>query len=159
LCASDDCGMFTFRRLTAALKAEQLSRNMDGVDDFKKSLSVGATFLTPSDEGWTEALEKGMWNKDIARRRPGYLVKCANAGDVQVAVKFARKNPKLRIAVRGGGHSCHAIEEGEDVIVVDLFRMNGVMVDVGGKRVMCGGGARYTLIMSLLSCFVSLCLL
>ncbi|HZD70711.1 MAG TPA: FAD-binding protein, partial [Actinomycetes bacterium] len=55
--------------------------------------------ITPDDDGYE--LTRGV-HKAMIERRPALVVRCANAGDVRAAVRFAAEN-ELDVAVRGGG--------------------------------------------------------
>jgi FAD/FMN-containing dehydrogenase len=61
-------------------------------------------------------------------RRPAAIVRCANAGDVVEAVRFARTNGH-ELAVRSGGHSVPNLSMVDDAIVVDLSQMKRIVID------------------------------
>jgi FAD/FMN-containing dehydrogenase len=100
--------------------------------------AVRGEIVTPADPGYAEACR--IWNGAHDGRRPALVVRCTGAADVIAAVGFARSND-LTIAVRGGGHSIAGFSTGDDGIVIDLSRMNGVRVDTAARRATVGGGA------------------
>jgi FAD/FMN-containing dehydrogenase len=100
---------------------------------------VRGDVITPEDAGYEDA--RRVYNAMIDRR-PGVVVRAANAGDVSAAVGFARENG-LDLAVRGGGHSVPGFGTVDEGVVVDLSRMRGVRVDPGGQRARADGGATW----------------
>src|SRR5882672_5524955 len=103
--------------------------------DLGKSLT--GEVITPDHAEYDAA--RRVWNGDIDRR-PALIARCASAADVQAALAFALKN-RLRVAIRGGGHSFPGHSVVDDGIVIDLRRMNQVAVDPSGRRAIVGGGA------------------
>src|SRR5512144_2113837 len=69
------------------------------IDKFASGLKGSA--LRPGANDYEQA--RKIWNGMIDRR-PGLIVRCADASDVVDAVNFARDH-ELLLAVRGGGHS------------------------------------------------------
>lgn len=105
-------------------------------DDLRAALT--GTVVTPDDPDYDRARE--VWNGDIDRR-PAVIVYCATAQDVATAVSFAR-GASLEISVRSGGaHSIPGMSVGDAGIVIDLGRMNEVVVDPEARRAVAGGGA------------------
>lgn len=98
---------------------------------------IAGSVITSVDPGFDDA--RKVWNADIDRR-PAAVVQCANADDVVAAVGYARANG-LEIAVRGGAHSLPGHSMCDDGVVVDLRRMNRVLVDPGTRRARVQGGA------------------
>ncbi len=76
-----------------------------------------------------------------ATRRAKYVVFVKSAGDITVALKFA-KDEGLPIAIRGGGHSTAGASSQEGGLIIDLSRhLNVVRIDAEAKRAYIGGGA------------------
>ena len=99
--------------------------------------TIAGDLITPEDDGYDAA--RRVWNADIDRR-PALIVRCLSAEDVSAAVTFA-VDQGLEIAVRGGAHSMSGSSTVDDGIVIDLSRMNSVVVDPGARRARVGGGA------------------
>ncbi len=93
------------------------------VDRFAASLT--GRVVRPSSEGYEAA--RHVWNGKFDRR-PGLIVRCADATDVARAVDFARSENVL-VAVRGGGHSGAGHGTCDGGMVIDLSRMKGLDVD------------------------------
>src|SRR5689334_4955171 len=93
------------------------------VDDLRNA--IAGEVLTEDDPGYDEA--RRVWNA-ATDRRPAALVRCASTADVVAALEFARREG-LQIAVRGGAHSTAGASTLDDGLVIDLSRMNSVVVD------------------------------
>jgi FAD binding domain-containing protein/berberine-like enzyme len=98
---------------------------------------IAGSLITPEDPEYDQA--RKAWNADIDRR-PAGIVQCASAQDV-VATLGLGQAAGLEIAVRGGAHSYPGYSVCDDGLVVDLSRMNGVIVDPQTKRARVQGGA------------------
>ncbi len=93
--------------------------------------------LAPEDAGYEDA--RKVYNAMISRK-PAIIARCADAGDVIAAVRFAREH-SLRVAVRGGGHNAAGLGVCDDGLVIDLSRISFVHVDPSSRQVRAGGGA------------------
>ena len=92
--------------------------------------------LLPSD-GAYESL-RGIWN-GMFDRRPGLIARCADANDVQSAIRAASK-AGLLTAVRCGGHSLAGFSTCDGGLVLDLSRLRQVSVDAEARRARFEGG-------------------
>ena len=61
-------------------------------------------------------------------KRPRWIVRCADAGEVAEAIAFARENDVL-LAVRGGGHNGAGLGSCDDGLVIDLSPMKEISID------------------------------
>ena len=95
------------------------------------------SLLTPDSPGYDEA--RTIWNAMIDRR-PGLIVRCADANDVARAVRFARAHDLL-VAVRGGGHNIAGNAVCDGGLMIDLSPMRTVRVDPAARTARVGAGA------------------
>jgi len=93
--------------------------------------------IEPNDTRY-DAMRK-VYNAMIDRK-PRLIARCADAGDVIAAVKFAREH-KLPLSIRGGGHNAAGLGICDDGLVIDLSPMKYVRVDPKKRTVLAGGGA------------------
>ena len=103
------------------------------------SAHLAGEFITPEHREYDAA--RRVWNGMIDKR-PAAIVRCADAGDVALAVRFAA-HQELALAVRGGGHNVAGTALAEDGLVIDLSPMRGVRIDASGGTVHVQGGATW----------------
>lgn len=96
---------------------------------------VGHVIL-PADSEYDSA--RRVWN-GIIDKRPGAVVRCANADDVQAALAFAASN-RITVAVRGGGHNIAGNATCDNGIVIDLSPMKSIEVDQHNRTARAEGG-------------------
>jgi FAD/FMN-containing dehydrogenase len=92
--------------------------------------------LLRGEAGYDEA--RGVWNARFDRH-PELVVRCQTAGDVGIAVTFARDSG-LPISVKGGGHSYGGKTVGDGGLLVDLSPLKTISIDVDARTVDVGAG-------------------
>ncbi len=90
--------------------------------------------ITPRDRAYDTARQ--VWNARVDAY-PAYIVRCAHAADVAVALRFARTHD-IDVAVRAGGHSGFGVAN--DALVVDLGPMKGIEIDAAAGTVRAEAG-------------------
>ena len=95
--------------------------------------------IAPDDPEYETA--RRIWNGMIDKR-PVAIARCADAGDVATALRFAAQHG-LPLAVRGGGHNVAGTAVVDDGLVIDLSAMRGVRIDAAGRTVHVQGGATW----------------
>lgn len=80
-----------------------------------------------------------VWN-GLADRRPTAIVRAGNDTDVRKVIRVAAEYG-TRLAIRGGGHSLPGLSTCDDGIVLDLSKMNHVVVDPIARVAEVQGGA------------------
>lgn len=83
-------------------------------------------------------LARRVWNGSIDKR-PGAVVRCANADDVQATLAFAASND-ITVAVRGGGHNIAGNATCDNGIVIDLSPMKRIDLDQHNRIARAEGG-------------------
>ena len=85
--------------------------------------------LPPGDSDYDTA--RIVWNGMIDRR-PALIARCADAGDVIAAVRFARQHDLL-VSVRGGGHNVAGNAVCDGGLMIDLSAMKNIRVDAAQR--------------------------
>lgn len=102
-----------------------------------RSVMQGDVVL-PEDEAYVHTRQ--IWNGAV-EHQPALFALCETAGDVQAAIRIARKHG-LPLSVRGGGHDMEGRALRHDGLVIDLTRMRSVEVDATARIATVQGGAR-----------------
>jgi FAD/FMN-containing dehydrogenase len=95
--------------------------------------------ITSNDAGYEEA--RRVYNGMIDKH-PAAIVHCTGPGDVAAAIAVAR-DEGLDLSVRGGGHSAPGFGTNDGGIVIDLSRLQDVVVDADARTVRAGGGCTW----------------
>ena len=98
--------------------------------------SVQGKAIRPEDAGYDEA--RSIFYSWVTKK-PGVIVKAANAEDVKAVVNFARDNG-IELAVHGGGHSIagHSLSEGG--VALDMSGMQGLDIDISARTAWAEAG-------------------
>ena len=99
-------------------------------------LRLKGSLLQPGDEEYDTA--RKVYNGMIDKR-PAFIARCANVGDVIEAVNFSRENGLLT-AIRSGGHNGAGLGVCDDGLVIDLSGLRGIHVDPQARTVWVEAG-------------------
>ena len=113
----------------AALTPEQL----DGL-----AARLDGRVLMSGEDGWDEAVL--IWNR-MAATEPALVVQPASAGDVAVAIGFARDHGLL-VSVKGGGHNIAGTSIADRGLALDMSLLRDVTVDPEARVAHVGPGCR-----------------
>ena len=114
--------------------AENTNLTQTNIGNLQKRIE--GTVIAPKHPAYEEARQ--VWNGMIDRY-PALIVEVETAEDVAACIRFARQHD-LVLSVRGGGHNVAGFATNDGGIVVDLKRLNKVVVDPAVKAVQAGGG-------------------
>ncbi len=120
-------------RIRGLEEDREISRS--ALDQLRSEIS--GSLLEPGAPGYDDA--RSIWN-GMVDRRPGLMVRCASAGDVVAAVRFARDH-ELLVAVRGGGHNIAGNAVCNGGLQINLSAMRAVRVDADARTVRVEPGA------------------
>ncbi len=96
-----------------------------GAERAELARSFRGAMLGPNDPGYDAA--RRVWN-GMVDKRPALIAFCTGAEDVAAALDFAQRRA-LPVAVRGGGHNIAGCSVCDDGLVIDLSRMQAIVVD------------------------------
>ncbi len=99
---------------------------------------ISADLLGAGDEGWDDAVR--IWN-GMVDSVPAFVVQPTSTEEVAAAVDFAREHVLL-VSVKGGGHNIAGTAIAHGGLMLDLSRMNDVVVDPVAKLAQVGPGCR-----------------
>jgi hypothetical protein len=92
--------------------------------------------VTPADSGWDEARQ--AWNL-VVDQRPAAVVVVESTADVISVMDFARE-AGLRVAPQATGHNAAPLGDLAGTILVRTSALQGVSIDVAGRRARVGAG-------------------
>ncbi len=98
------------------MEVEELQRGIEG------------KVTTATDAGYEQLRREMNWNQLTPPRYPQLIVQVASELDVVKAVRFARTHG-MKIAVRGGGHSCIGAALRDESLLIDLGGLRQVSID------------------------------
>ncbi|WP_157217960.1 FAD-binding oxidoreductase [Flavisphingomonas formosensis] len=87
-------------------------------------------------ETWRQAM---IWQRAKADRRPDMIVQVERIEDVQEAVRFAAAG-RMKVTTRCGGHSMAACFLRNGGMLIDVSRLDGIVVDKAAKQAVVGPG-------------------
>ncbi|HKA93547.1 MAG TPA: FAD-binding oxidoreductase, partial [Acidimicrobiia bacterium] len=105
-------------------------------------VATSAAIGFPWSSSGTNGIGGASRSAAMIQRRPALVVRCANAGDVMAAVRFAGGHD-LEVAVRGGGHSVPGFGTSDGGMVIDLSGMRGVRVDPASRTARAEAGVTW----------------
>jgi FAD/FMN-containing dehydrogenase len=118
-----------------ALKGREIFVSEPAMSDFAKD--IRGSVLNAGQPEYEQA--RRVFN-GIVDKRPGLIVRPADAADVQRSVDFAREHGLL-VSVKGGGHSVQGFGVCEGGLMIDLSLMRSVKVDPNTRTAVAEGGA------------------
>ncbi|TWU73205.1 hypothetical protein ED733_004489 [Metarhizium rileyi] len=101
---------------------------------------VKGVILTPGDDGYQESLKR--WSH-AAIKPAAVVVQPDNAEEVSKTLGYATAH-KIPLAVVSGGHATSGSSSSDGGMVIDLRRINSVVVDAAQQTVTFGGGCRWS---------------
>src|SRR4051795_7290025 len=101
--------------------------------------SMGGAVVLPDDHRYDEA--RTSFNL-LADQRPAAVMFPSNARDVAEAVAYAQRHG-LRVAPQATGHNQTPLGDMEELLLVNVSRLQDVHVDPGAKRVRVGAGVKW----------------
>ena len=88
---------------------------------------IGLTGEVITKEKFSYEEDRKAWNRAI-EKYPLIIVFCKTKNDVINAIDWARIN-SLEIRIRSGKHHYEGYSTGNDVVVIDVSKMNGISVN------------------------------
>ncbi len=101
--------------------------------------TLGSTFRR-GEPGYEPARRATMWNVNVPDRYPDVIVQANTDADAVAAVKEAAAKG-MRIAVRSGGHSWPGNHVRQGGLLLDVSRLNTIVIDKAAMRAVAGPGA------------------
>jgi FAD/FMN-containing dehydrogenase len=101
--------------------------------------SLDGTVERPGTSGYDPA--RKLHDPRFDGIRPPAVARCAHAGDVAEAIRFARRSG-VTVVTRGGGHSYVGASTSPSALVLDVRRLAAVSYDAASRTATIGGGAR-----------------
>src|SRR5687767_255512 len=99
------------------------SPDASAIDQLRRQVS--GEVIAPIDPGYQA--ERRVWNA-MVDRYPALIVQCLDARDIAAGIAFARAH-NLPLTVRGGGHGVAGRAVCDGGVMIDLSRMNEIVID------------------------------
>lgn len=99
--------------------------------------TIHGKVITPQHEDYEKARQ--VWNSTVDKH-PALIIQCSGTADVIRAVQFAKEH-QLLISIRGAGHNIAGRSLADQVILIDLSKLNYVHVDPIEATATVGPGA------------------
>lgn len=96
--------------------------------------------ITPDSLDYEKARQE--WNRSI-QKFPKLIAYCETTQDVSDIIKYSYDNG-LRIRIRSGGHNYEGYSTGNDVVVIDISKMNNANINYEENTVTVQGGIKNT---------------
>lgn len=100
---------------------------------------IAGTVVVKDDEHYEAWRQAMIWQRAKADRRPDMIVQVERVEDVQEAVRFAAA-AGMKVTTRCGGHSMAASFLRDRGMLIDVSRLDGIMVDKAAKQAVVGPG-------------------
>jgi len=94
---------------------------------------IRGTITLATDTGYEHLRRSLVWHLQVPERDPQAIIRVADVQDVIESVRFARAN-RLKLAIRGGGHSWVGFSLRDDTLLIDLDRLDRVTIDAKAQR-------------------------
>jgi len=103
---------------------------------FRLPAGSAGRLITATDSDYDQARTVMYGGYD---KRPGYIVRVADAADIAAAIAHARDN-RLELAVRSGGHSGAGHSTTHGGLVIDVRDLKSIDIDAANRSVWVGAG-------------------
>jgi FAD/FMN-containing dehydrogenase len=134
--------MFAAGKLDLAAIAEDTEKTVaadssaESLKGLLSSLHVKGRVVTASDSDYLDARED--YNGRFSSH-PKAIIYCENELDVSETIKWARHN-RFRVSIRSGGHSYEGFSVIDDGIVIDVSKLDQIVIDTKNKTATVGSG-------------------
>ena len=118
------------------LRVHDQTMEHNNIHSFDLGPDFGGRILRPHDDGWDDAVL--VWN-GLTDRRPSVVVQPSTAGDIALAIDFARDSD-MELSVKGGGHHIAGLSMTDGGLTIDLSAMRDVVVDADAGLAHAGAG-------------------
>src|SRR5687768_15494645 len=113
------------------------SADASAIDQLRRQIT--GQVIAPTDPAYDA--ERRVWNA-MVDRYPALIVQCLDTRDIAAAIAFARSQG-LPLTVRGGGHGVAGRAVCDGGVMIDLSRMNEIVIDPELRTAVVQGGVRW----------------
>jgi FAD/FMN-containing dehydrogenase len=106
-----------------------------------RSTTAAPAIFERDEPGYEQARREAVWNGRTPERFPGLIVQARDTEDVVHAVRLAAERG-LRVGVRSGGHSWAGSHVRDGGMLLDVSRLDGLVVDREAMTAVAGPGVK-----------------